>query len=105
MSDTAPQSVDGLYQQLACERAGRALATLSREGSVERLFALSAQVLEDAAGVLLHAASVFIAREGRLSRLLCEQSGALLATAARFEEAADLSRARKPDDEEEGGGQ
>jgi len=103
MSDSAPESIGGLYQQLACERAGQAMATLAREGSVERLFAASAQVLEDAAGVLLHAASVFITRDGRLSRLFCDQAGALLAVAARFEEEADLARSRGPGEGKEGG--
>jgi len=87
-----PGSVEGLYQQLACERAGRARAVLARQVSVERLFAESAAALEDAAGVLLHAATAFIAIEGPLPGLFAEQAGALLAVAARFEEAADLSR-------------
>jgi len=89
---TTPASVDGLYEQLACQRAGHALALLARQGSVERLFAESAGALEDAAGVLLHAATAFIAMEGPPPGLFAEQAGALLAVAARFEEAADLSR-------------
>ena len=51
-----------------------------------------AAALEDAAGVLLHAATAFISIEGPLPGLFAEQAGALLAVAARFEEAADLSR-------------
>ena len=84
-------SVDGLYEQLACERAGQARAALAQEANVERLFAASAQALEDAAGVLLHAATAFIAIDGPLPEMFAEQAGALLAVAARFEEAADLS--------------
>jgi hypothetical protein len=87
-----PGSVDELYRQLACRRAGRARATLAQQVSVERLPAESAAALEDAAGVLLHAAAAFIASEGPLPGLFAEQAGALLAVAARFEEAADLSR-------------
>jgi len=45
-----------------------------------------------AAGALLHAAATFIALEGPLPGLFAEQAGALLAVAARFEEAADLMR-------------
>jgi len=104
MSHTAPESIGGLYQQLVWERAARAQAALAQETSVERLFAASAQTLEDAAGVLLHAATAFIATEGgQLARSLCEQAGALLASAARFEEAADLSRSRDADQDEKGG--
>ena len=55
----------------------------------------SAAALEDAAGALLHAAYTFIALDGPLPGLFAEQAGALLAVAARFEEAADLTRARR----------
>jgi hypothetical protein len=104
MSDSAPESIEGLYRQLVWERAGHAQAALAQEISVERLFAASAQTLEDAAGVLLYAATAFIASEGgQLARSLCEQAGALLASAARFEEAADLSRSRDPGQDEKGG--
>jgi hypothetical protein len=93
MSDRAtPGSVEGLYEQLACQRAGRTRAVLARQVSVERLFAESAAALEDAAGALLHAATAFISIEGPLPGMFAEQAGALLAVAARFEEAADLSR-------------
>jgi hypothetical protein len=47
--DLTPRSVEGLYQQLAVERAGRARAALACERTVERLFAQSAVALEDAA--------------------------------------------------------
>jgi hypothetical protein len=92
--DATPRSVEGLYQQLAAERAGMAQAALALEPTVEALFAHSAGALEDAAGALLHAAYTFIALEGPLPGLFAEQAGALLAVAARFEEAADLTRAR-----------
>lgn len=93
MSDrAAPGSVEGLYQQLACQRAGRAQAALAQEVSVERLFAESAQALEDAAAVLLHAGTAFIAIDGPLPEMFAEQAGQLLAVAGRFEEAADLRR-------------
>ena len=95
--DASPRSVVALYQQLAAERAGRARAALARETAVERLFAQSAVALEDAAGALLHAAGTFIALEGPLPGLFAEQAGALLAVAARFEEAADVTRARSPE--------
>jgi hypothetical protein len=95
--DAAPRSVEGLYEQLATERAGRALAALAGEHEIERLFARSAVALEEAAGTLLHAASTFIALEGPLPGLFSEQAGALLAVAARFVEAADLTRARRAD--------
>ena len=91
-ADATPGSVDGLYRQLACQRAGRARASLAQQASVERLLAESAAALEDAAGVLLHAATAFIGVEGPLPGLFAEQAGALLAVAARFEETADLSR-------------
>ena len=89
---TTPASVEGLYEQLACQRAGQARALLARQVSGERLFTESAAALEEAAGVLLHAATAFIAMEGPLPGLFAEQAGALLAVAARFEEAADLAR-------------
>jgi hypothetical protein len=95
--DQAPQSVEGLYEQLAAERAGRAREAFAAERTVEALFAQSAVALEDAAGALLHAAYAFIALDGPLPGLFAEQAGALLAVAARFEEAADLTRARHPD--------
>jgi hypothetical protein len=92
MTEAAPGSVEGLYRQLVCQRAGRARATLAQRVSVERLLAESAQALEDAAAVLLHAATALIASEGPLPDMFAQQAGQLLAVAARFEEAADLSR-------------
>ena len=96
--DGTSPSVVALYQQLATERAGLARDALSRERTVEGLFATSAAALEDAAGALLHAAYTFIALPGPLPGLFAEQAGALLAVAARFEEAADFTRARRSDD-------
>ena len=102
MSD-APTRLDDLYRQLVCERAGQAQAALAQEPNVERLFAASAQTLEDAAGVLLHAATAFLETGGQLPQLFVEQAGSLMAVAARFEEAADLSRSRDPGEDEKGG--
>ena len=73
--------------------AGRARERAHRRGAVRP----SAAALEDAAGALLHAAATFIALDGPLPGLFAEQAGALLAVAARFEEAADLTRARRSD--------
>ena len=87
-----PESVERLYEQLACQRAGQARAVLARQLSAERLFAESAAALEDAAGVPLHAGTAFTAVEGPLPGLFAEQAGPLLTVAARFEEAADLAR-------------
>ena len=100
MSDRecTPASVVALYQQLATERAGAARASVASERTVEGLFATSASALEQEAGALLHAAYTFIALPGPLPSLFAEQAGALLAVAARFEEAAGLSRTRRGDD-------
>jgi transcriptional accessory protein Tex/SPT6 len=89
--DAAAESVEDLYRQLASERAGRAGAALAQETALERLFAQCASSLEDAAAVLLHAATAFVAADKPLPDLLSEQAGALLQIAARFEEAADLA--------------
>ena len=94
-TDPVPGNVEGLYQQIAAERAGRARATLARQFNSEALFAQSAVVLEDAAGTLLHLAAMFMGLSGPLPDLFAEQAGALLTVAARFEEAADLTRARE----------
>ncbi len=91
MTDTTAESVEDLYRQLASERAGRAGAMLAQETAVERLFAQCASSLEDAAAVLLHAATAFVGADKPLPELLSEQAGALLQIAARFEEAADLA--------------
>jgi hypothetical protein len=87
-----PGNVEGLYEQLVCRRAGEVAAGFARQRSVVRLLAESAAALERAAGVLLHAGTAFNGVEGALPGLFAEQAGALLAVAARFEEAADVSR-------------
>jgi hypothetical protein len=97
--DATPASVLALYQQLAAERATHARAALARDATAEQRFARSATALEDAAGALLYAAHTFLALDGALPALLAEQAGALLAVAARFEEAADVTRAHPSDDE------
>jgi hypothetical protein len=99
--DATPACVVALYQQLAAERAGMARAAIASERTAEGLFATSASALEPAAGALMHAAYTFIALPGPLPALFAEQTGALLAVAARFEEAADLSRTRDDDNRRE----
>ena len=47
-ANRTPGSVEALYQQLACERAGRARATLAQQVSVERLFGIGSQGFEAA---------------------------------------------------------
>jgi hypothetical protein len=74
-AEAAPGSVDGLYQQLAYERPRRAREALADVRSVDRLFAESAAALEDAAGVLLHAATTFIGLDGPLPGMFAEQAG------------------------------
>lgn len=93
-ADPTPGSVEGLYGQLAMQRAQEARAAMELQTTTEGLFSFSAAALEEAAGVLLHAAVTFLALEGPMPGLFAEQAGALLAVAARFEEAADLSRTR-----------
>ena len=96
--DPTPSSVVALYQQLAAERAGMAQAAIAQQRTVDGLFSTSTLALEQAAGALLHAAYTFITLPGPLPALFAEQAGALLAVAARFEEAADLSRTRQDND-------
>ena len=89
--------IDGLYLELAADRARRARGTL--EGSdAECALAQSAATLEDAAGVLAHAAERYRDRERRLARRLSERARELEAIAACFECAADLARARREHD-------
>ena len=93
--DATPRSVDG-----ALPAAGRRARRRGAGGARARAHASSgcspqsAAALEDAAGALLHAATTFIALDGPLPGLFAEQAGALLAVAARFEEAADLTPRR-----------
>jgi hypothetical protein len=100
-AEPTPVSVETLYRQLVCERAGRARAALAQQANVVRMLADNAQALEEAAAVLLHAATGLIAVDGMLPGMFAEHAGALLAVAARFEEAADVSRSRDGGD---GGG-
>ena len=90
----AAVGIEGLYLELAADRARRARVTL--EGSdAECALAQSAATLEDAAGVLAHAAERYSDRERRLARQLSARARELEAIAARFEGAADLTRARR----------
>ena len=86
-------SVVGLYQQLACRArrpgAGGARPAGERRGAVRRQRG-GARGRRRRAAARRH---TFIALDGPLPGLFAEQAGALLAVAARFEEAADLSRA------------
>jgi hypothetical protein len=91
---TAAIGIEGLYLELAADRARRARVTL--EGSdAECALAQSAATLEDAAGALHHAAERYSASERRLARQLAARARELEAIAARFEGAADLTRARR----------
>ena len=90
--DAAPRSVVALYQQLAAERAGMARAALARQRTVEGLFAQSAAALEEAAAVLHHSAAAGLGKPGRS---LDEHAAGLEDAAARFELAADITRARR----------
>jgi hypothetical protein len=96
---TAPGTVEALYEELACERAGRARATLAQEPSVERMLANGAAALEDAAGALLEARKRFQGLESPLSEMFDVEAGVLVAVAAGFEEAADVSRTHERHDE------
>src|SRR5882762_4851133 len=87
-------NVEKLYRQLAVDRVKTALQAFEGPQPVDRMFAQSAAALEDAAATLLHALTTFIGVDMDLSELFAEQAGALMAVAARFEEAADLARTR-----------
>ena len=90
----AAVGIERLYLELAADRARRARVALER-GDAECALAQSAATLEDAAGVLHHAAEHYSDRERRLARQLSARAHELEAIAARFEEAADLTRARR----------
>jgi hypothetical protein len=86
--------IEGLYLELAADRARR--ARVAPQGSnAECALAQSAATLEDAAGVLAHAAERYGDRESRVARRLSARARELEAIAARFEGAADLTRARR----------
>jgi hypothetical protein len=83
-------ALEDLYRELAAHHAGAARAALARERDRSRLFAQSAAVLEEAAGVLHHAAAAGV---GKAGRPLDAHAAGLEAAAARFELAADITRA------------
>ena len=84
-------ALEDLYRELAAHRARDARTALARERDRSRLFAQSAAALEEAAGVLRHAAAAGVRATGRR---LDEHAAGLEAAAARFELAADITRAR-----------
>jgi hypothetical protein len=87
--------LEDLYRELAAHRARDMRAALAGECDAERLFAQSAAALEDAAGVLHHAAATYVSPDGGASRQLDLHAVGLEAAAARFEIAADITRARQ----------
>lgn len=88
--------LEGLYRELAAHRAREMRSSLAEERDPERRFAQSAAALEDAAGVLHHLAASYTRPGGAASRELDAHAAGLEATAARFELAADITRARQP---------
>ena len=87
--------LEELYRELAAHRARDMGAALAGERDAERRFAQSAAALEDAAGVLHHAAATYVSPDGAASRALDAHAAGLEAAAARFEIAADTTRARQ----------
>jgi hypothetical protein len=85
-------ALEDLYRELAAHRARDARAALAGERDRSRLFAQSAAALEEAAGVVHHAAAAGVRGTGRR---LDEHAAGLEAAAARFELAADITRARR----------
>ena len=85
-------ALEDLYRELAAYRARDARSALAGEQDRARLFAQSAAALEAAAGVLHHAAAGGVRTTGRR---LDEHAAGLEAAAARFELAADITRARR----------
>jgi hypothetical protein len=96
MSATGTGGADGveeLYRQLATHRAEQAHAALGALlGEPDRLFAQSANALEDAAGVLRHAAATYVAADSPAAREMEAHAAGLVNVASRFEAAADLAR-------------
>jgi hypothetical protein len=96
MSRTAtggPDGVDELYRQLARHRAEQAHTALSGLlGRPDRLFAQSATALEDAAGVLRHAAATYVRADSPAAHEMEAHAAGLVNVASRFEAAADLAR-------------
>jgi hypothetical protein len=92
-STGGPDGVEELYRQLAAHRAEQAHAALiSLVPEPERLFAQSANALEDAAGVLRHAAATYVKPGSAAAREMEAHAAGLVNVASRFEAAADLSR-------------
>ena len=85
-------SLEDLYRELAAYRARDARAALAGERDRSRLFAQSAAALEEAAGVLHHAAAAGVRAT---DRRLDEHAAGLETAAAQFELAADITRARR----------
>ncbi len=87
----AELAVQDLYRELAVDRARTARTALAGERDRTRLFAQSAAALEDAAAVLHHTAAAGL----KPGRSLDEHAAGLEDAAARFELAADITRARR----------
>jgi len=93
ISTGGPDGVEELYRQLATHRAEQAHAALGALlGQPERLFAQSASALEDAAGVLRHAAATYVPPDSPAAREMEANATGLVNVASRFEAAADLAR-------------
>jgi len=91
-SRRAELAVQDLYRELAVDRARTARTALAGERDRTRLFAQSAAALEEAAAVLHHSAAAGLGKPGRS---LDEHAAGLEDAAARFELAADITRARR----------
>ena len=92
-SRRAELAVQDLYRELALDRtrtARTARTALAGERDRTRLFAQSAAALEEAAAVLHHSAAAGLGKPGRS---LDEHAAGLEDAAARFELAADITRA------------
>ena len=88
------ECVEELYEQLVADRAASARVTLTLEPRRELVFVQMAAAFEEAAGALLHSAGRFAGLDRRLPGRFASHASELLVIAARFEEAADLIRAR-----------
>lgn len=86
-------NLDELYRQLAADRAEQAQTALNGLiGQPDQLFAQSASALEDAAGVLCHAAATYVQPDGPSAREMEARAAGLVNVASRFEAVADLAR-------------
>jgi hypothetical protein len=93
-SDRSLRVLD-LYARLAANRAVDARFALGRCENGAELMAQSAQALEDAAGTLSMLSELYADGRDGFTRALGDQASALIALAARFEEAADLARTER----------